>query len=88
MFLDAVHFKMKQGRGECEQRVKTKYRVISKNQECVLVVRDRQRTTYSGVLVRGYMKMDEKRLAVIYRTPTCFVRMPVGHLVSMPMRKA
>lgn len=44
---------------------KAKYRGISKDQVCVLVARDRQKMTYSGVLGRGRIrttKLDEANI--------------------------
>jgi hypothetical protein len=46
----------------CKRGGKAKYRGISNDQVCVLVARDRQKMTYSGVLGRGRIqttKLDE-----------------------------
>lgn len=68
---------------------KAKYRGISNDQICVLVARDRQKMTFSGVLGRGRIrttKLDEA-MAVIYQSRMYFVPIHGVHSVPTPIRK-
>ena len=69
---------------------KAKYRGISNDQVCVLVARDRQKMTFSGVLGRGRFEQRNwmKRLVVIYRIQTCFAPIRGGHSVPTRIQKA
>jgi len=68
---------------------KAKYRGISNDQICVLVARDRQKMTFSGVLGRGRIRTPNwmMQLAIIYPNQMCFVPIHGGHSAPMQNRK-